>query len=218
MLRSDVVNWLLSFAEIDHLPQIEPGADIGAIDRAKYERELGLMARSLSIGRFGKDFAGLSVEQIGGLLLDEAYLGSIQRAPDVAATPKASPEPDPTDLSTQFANVLTAIDLRADEVLMLTGSPDVALAFSAWGAFAPELRRQPGHTDFTRFGLAIIGRGQAGHKVFEPWTQVIKSYEKHRGPTLITSTSSNVSGILDFLWDRRESIRRYVDVWRSQRA
>lgn len=218
LLRAEVVNWLLEFAEIDHLPRINRGADIGAIDRARYERDLGLMSRSLSIGRFGRDFAGLPVEQIGALLLDEAYLGSIQRAPDGARTPKIPAEPDPIDLDTRFANILTSIDLRPDEVLILTGSPDVALAFSGWGAFAPELRRQPGHTDFTRFGLAIIGRGQAGHKVFEPWTQVIKSYEKHLGPTLITSTSSNVSGILDFLWSRRESIRRYVDVWRGQRG
>jgi hypothetical protein len=70
----------------------------------------------------------------------------------------------------------------------------------------------------SRYGLAIIGRGQAGHKDFEPWTQLIKSYDKHLGPTMITSPSSNVSGILEYLWTQRESIRRYVDAWReSQR-
>jgi hypothetical protein len=100
---------------------------------------------------------------------------------------------------------------------MLTGSPDVALAFNRWGVVVPELRRHPGHTDFTRFGLAIVGRGQAGHKVFEPWTQQIRSYEKHVGPTMLTAPSSNVSGILDFLHAQRASIERYTSVWHANR-
>lgn len=215
-VRSSVVNWLLEFAGVEDIPPVAPAADIGPIDRAKYERRLDLLPGSLSIGRFAKDFPDMDVAAIGERLLDEAYLGSILRRPRVASGDDVvDQEPVELDLDTRFEQLTEAIDLSVDEILMLTGSPDVGLAFSRWGVVVPELRRQPGHTDFTRFGLAIVGRGQAGHKVFEPWTQLIKSYDKHLGPTLVTSPSSNVSGILEFLWNQRESIRRYVDIWRS---
>jgi hypothetical protein len=215
LVRSKVVNWLLAFAEIDDLPRVSPGADIGPIDRARYERRLDLLPGSLSLGRFGRDFPNLAPDAIGAQLLEEAYFGSIQRLP-VAIQDSGNPElPDSLALHDRFNQFLSEVDLMSEEVIMLTGSPDVGLMFGRWGVYVPELRRQPGHTNFTRFGLAIVGRGQAGHKVFEPWTQLIKSYEKHLGPTLVTSPSSNVSGILDFLWSQRSSIRRYVDQWRD---
>lgn len=215
LVRSNVVNWLLTFADVEDLPKVSPGADIGPIDRARYERRLHLLSGSLSLGRFERDFPNLSTEAIGTQLLDEAYVGSIQRLPLAVADSDEVVETENVDLEARFRQILDEVDLASHEVIMLTGSPDVGLTFSKWGVYAPELRRQPGHTDFTRFGLAIVGRGQAGHKVFEPWTQLIKSYEKHLGPTLVTSPSSNVSGILDFLWNQREPIRRYVDEWRS---
>jgi hypothetical protein len=219
-LRSAVVNWLLAFAGIDDLPALDDGADMGAIDRARYERRLALLPGSLSLGRFSHDFAELPVETIGERLLDEAYLGSMIRKP----RPVASEEPDEPiqegsgDPEERFRRLLEAIGLQESEVLVLSGSPDVSWHFAHWGAVVPEVRRHPGKPDMSRYGLAIIGRGQAGHKDFEPWTQLIKSYDKHLGPTMITSPSSNVSGILEYLWTQRESIRRYVDAWReSQR-
>jgi hypothetical protein len=215
-IRAQVVNWLLSFAEIVDLPPIPNDADMGALERARYERRLDLLPGSLSIGRFERDFPELSVPQIGAQLLDEAYVGAIQRIPvQIEQGDSTEETPVADDLSSRFERILAEIGLSAGEVIMLTGSPDVGLTFSAWGVYVPELRRQPGHTDFRRFGLAIVGRGQAGHKVFEPWTQLIRSYEKHLGPTLVTSPSSNVSGLLDFLWNQRTSIGRYVEIWRE---
>jgi len=79
----------------------------------------------------------------------------------------------------------------------------------------PEVRRLPGKLDVTRFGLAIVGRGQAGHKDFEPWTQLIKAAGKHIGPAILVTPSSNVSGILEYLWTQRASISRYVEAWRG---
>lgn len=215
VVRAEVVNWLLEFADVEDLPAIVPGADIGPIDRAKYERRLDLVPGSLSIGRFEHDFPELSPEEIGIQLLEEAYIGSVQRLPIAVDDEEVESEPENLDLESRYQQILAEIDLQPDQVIMLTGSPDVGQVFSNWGSYAPELRRQPGHTDFTRYGLAIVGRGQAGHKVFEPWTERIRTYEKHLGPTLLTSPSSNVSGILDFLWNQRESIRRYVDLWRN---
>ena len=217
VLRAAVVNWLLEFAGIDDLPLIASGADIGPIDRARYERRLDLLPGSLSIGRFPRDFPNMNVEIIGMHLLDESYLGTMQRSQERARPePDLAPEPDSEpDLQTRYIEFLDAIGLESNEVLMLTGSPDVGRLFARWGAYTPELRRQPGHTDFSRYGLAIIGRGQAGHKLFEPWTQTIKAYDTHVGPTMLTSPSSNVSGMLTFLWEQRESIRRYVDEWRA---
>jgi len=217
-LRALTVNWLLDFAEIDDLPVIAPDADMGALDRARYERRLGLVSGALSVGRFIHDFADLGAADVGERLLDEAYLGAIVRSPQ-PETPTDDPE-EATDSSNEpearFQRLLEAIGLEAGEVLVLSGSPDVSWHFANWGAAVPEVRRHPGRPDFSRYGLAIIGRGQAGHKDFEPWTQQIKSYDKHRGPTMITTPSSNVSGILEYLWTQRESIRRYVDVWRGE--
>lgn len=216
-LRTETVNWLLDFAEIADLPRVAPGTDMGALDRSRYERRLGLINGALSIGRFGHDFVGLSAPEVGERLLDEAFLGSIIRAPQFEAP--AEPVEPPADISNEpeerFQRLLDAIGLAADEVLVLSGSPDVSWHFANWGAVVPEVRRHPGRPNFSRYGLAIIGRGQAGHKDFEPWTQQIKSYQKHLGPTMITTPSSNVSGILEYLWTQRESIRRYVDVWRG---
>jgi hypothetical protein len=217
LLRTAAVNWMLDFAEISDLPHVDPGSDMGALDRSRYERRLGLINGALSIGRFSHDFAGMSAPEVGERLLDEAFLGSIIRAPQ--AEPRAETEEAPADTSNdpeeRFRRLLDAIGLAAGEVLVLSGSPDVSLHFADWGAAVPEVRRHPGRPDFSRYGLAIIGRGQAGHKDFEPWTQQIKSYQKHLGPTMITTPSSNVSGILEYLWTQRESIRRYVDVWRG---
>jgi hypothetical protein len=216
-LRADVVNWLLEFADIDDLPPVKSGADIGAIDRARYERRLGLVPGALSIGRFSRDFADLDVAGIGERLLDEGFLGSMIRTPEpVASTDDAGGQPEePNEPEDRFRRLLAAIGLNAEEILVLSGSPDVAWHFARWGAVTPEVRRQPGGIDLSRFGLAIIGRGQAGHKDFEPWTQLIKSYDKHHGPTMITTPSSNLSGILEYLWTQRESIGRYVEAWRA---
>jgi hypothetical protein len=215
--RAAVVNWLLDFFEIDDLPRVKPGADIGAIDRSRYERRLGLVPGSLSIGRFSRDFAGLDSANIGERLLDEGFLGSIIRAPAQRGPddPVDTLPDEPSDPEARFQRLLAGVGLAAGEVLVLSGSPDVAWHFDRWGAVTPDVRRQPGRLDLSRFGLAIIGRGQAGHKDFEPWTQLIRSYDKHLGPTMITTPSSNLSGILEFLWTQRESIRRYVDAWRA---
>lgn len=215
-LRSEVVNWMLAFADVADLPPVSTGADIGAIDRAKYERRLGLVSGALSIGRFSRDFEALSVEEIGERLLDEGYLGSIIRQPDAGAreAPEREGDPDIDEPEDRFYRLLEAIGLEPGEVLVLSGSPDVSWHFARWGASVPEVRRHPGKTDMARYGLAIIGRGQAGHKDFEPWTQLIRSYDKHLGPTMITSPSSNISGMLEYLWTQREAIRRYVDDWR----
>ena len=215
--RSAVVNWLLEFAEIKDLPPVPAGADIGAIDRARYERRLHLVSGSLSLGRFSRDFDGLDVAEIGERLLDESYLGSIIREPvaRVDAVQQAEPPDESNDPEERFRRLLDVIGIQPNQVLFLSGSPDVSWHFARWGASVPEVRRHPGTVDLSRYALAIIGRGQAGHKDFEPWTQLIKSYDKHLGPTMITSPSSNISGILEYLWTQRASIRRYVDAWRE---
>jgi len=220
-LRSSTVNWLLAFAEVEDLRPITPGADMGAIERARYERRLELVPGALSIGRFVNDFAGFDAAQAGERLLDEAFLGTMIRAQREESTSVSSDEspPEPSnEPEDRFQRLLDAIGLAPEEVLVLSGSPDVSWHFAAWGAAVPEVRRHPGRQDLSRYGLAIIGRGQAGHKDFEPWTQLIKSYDKHLGPTMITTPSSNVSGILEYLWTQRASIRRYVDTWRCAGA
>lgn len=215
--RAGAINWLLTFADVSDLPAVDVRADLGAIDRAKYERRLGLLPGSLSIGRFSSDFASLDAAGIGERLLDEAYLGAMNR---VAATKISNDTADaesdtPPDPQERFNRLLDEIGLAAGEVLLLTGSPDVGLVFARWGAVVPEVRRLPGKLDVTRFGLAIVGRGQAGHKDFEPWTQLIKAAGKHVGPAILVTPSSNVSGILEYLWTQRASISRYVEAWRS---
>lgn len=208
---------MLGFAEVSDLPAVDPATDLGAIDRSRYERRLGLLAGSLSIGRFSSDFGGLDAAAIGERLLDEAYVGSMSRSEiskrsDLLADEKPIESDDPYE---RFQRLLEEIGLHADEVLVLTGSPDVGLVFSRWGASAPEVRRAPGRLDVSRFGLAVVGRGQAGHKDFEPWTQLIKGAGKHIGPAILITPSSNISGILEYLWTQRASIRRYVDAWRG---
>ncbi|MGH2551747.1 MAG: hypothetical protein ACRDHN_20365 [Thermomicrobiales bacterium] len=215
--RAAAINWMLVFAEVTDLPPVDPAADLGAIDRAKYERRMGLLNGSLSLGRFKRDFGALEPGAIGERLLDEAYVGSMSRADAAKLDAPASgldaeESDDPFD---RFQRLLGEIGLDAGEVLVLTGSPDVGLVFSRWGASAPEVRRAPGRLDVTRFGLAVVGRGQAGHKDFEPWTQLIKGAGKHIGPAILITPSSNISGILEYLWTQRASIRRYVDAWRE---
>jgi hypothetical protein len=216
--RAATINWMLDFAEVTDLSPVDPRVDLGAIDRAKYERRLGLLAGSLSLGRFKSDFGTLESAEIGERLLDEAYVGSMSRTDasklndSVVSEPEAAEPGDPYD---RFQRLLGEIGLDAGEVLVLTGSPDVGLVFSKWGASAPEVRRAPGRLDVTRFGLAVVGRGQAGHKDFEPWTQLIKGAGKHNGPAILITPSSNISGILEYLWTQRASIRRYVDAWRG---
>lgn len=217
-LRAAAINWMLSFAEVTDLPAVNRGADLGAIDRAKYERRLGLLPGSLSIGRFTNDFTGMDAAAIGERLLDEAYIGAMSRAEAPKREQDASlvvglvESEDPRE---RFQRLLDEIGLNAGEVLVLTGSPDVALVFAKWGASAPEVRRAPGKLDVTRFGLAVVGRGQAGHKDFEPWTQLIKNAGKHIGPAILITPSSNISGILEYLWSQRASIKRYVEAWRG---
>lgn len=209
---------MLGFAEVGDLPPVDSTADLGAIDRAKYERRLGLLPGSLSLGRFKNDFGGLESAEIGERLLDEAYVGSMSRTDASKLNDSGLSEPDPVesdDPYDRFQRLLGEIGLEAGEVLVLTGSPDVGLVFSRWGASAPEVRRAPGRLDVTRFGLAVVGRGQAGHKDFEPWTQLIKGAGKHIGPAILITPSSNISGILEYLWTQRASIRRYVDAWRG---
>ena len=209
---------MLAFADVSDLPRADAGTDVGAIDRARYERRLGLLPGSLSIGRFNRDFAEMDAAAIGERLLDEAYVGAMSRleAPkreaDAGTVEEVLESDDPHE---RFKRLLDEIGLEASEVLVLTGSPDVALVFAKWGAVAPEVRRSPGMLDVTRFGLAVVGRGQAGHKDFEPWTQLIKSAGKHHGPSILITPSSNISGILEYLWRQRASIRRYVEVWRG---
>lgn len=217
-LRAAAVNWMLAFADVDDLPEASADDDLGAIDRAKYERRLGLLSGSLSIGRFRNDFAGMDAAAIGERLLDEAYVGAMSRS----ETPKPDDDPiapvesgEPEEPHERFLKFLDEIGLDPGEVLVLTGSPDVALAFANWGASAPEVRRSPGRLDVTRFGLAVVGRGQAGHKDFEPWTQLIKNAGKHIGPAILITPSSNISGILEYLWTQRASIGRYVEAWRG---
>lgn len=217
-LRAAAINWMLAFADARDLPRAEADADLGAIDRAKYERRLGLLPGSLSIGRFKRDFAVMDAASIGERLLDEAYVGAMSRlnAPkreeDFGEGEEAAESEDPHE---RFKRLLGEIGLDASEVLVLTGSPDVALLFAKWGAVAPEVRRSPGGLDVTRFGLAVVGRGQAGHKDFEPWTQLIKNAGKHNGPAILITPSSNISGILEYLWSQRASISRYVEAWRG---
>lgn len=215
--RAGAINWLLAFADVADLPQVEARADLGAIDRAKYERRLGLLPGSLSIGRFASDFAALDAAGIGERLLDEAYLGAMNRVAAAKTSDDAleTGTDTPLDPQERFNRLLDEIGLASDEVLVLTGSPDVGLVFARWGAVVPEVRRLPGKLDVTRFGLAIVGRGQAGHKDFEPWTQLIKAAGKHIGPAILVTPSSNVSGILEYLWTQRASISRYVDAWRG---
>lgn len=217
-LRAAVVNWLLAFGEIDDLKTVAADRDLGALDRSRYERRLGLPSGSLSIGRFSGEFRAEPVETIGERLLDEAYLGAVVRLPGeplAADELDAAPVVEARDPAERFARFLAAIDLQPEQVLMLSGSGDVSAFFAAQGAETPDLRRHPGTFDVTRFGLAVVCRGPLGHKDFEPWTQLVKNAGKHNGPTLLTATSSNISGIIEFLWERREPIRRYVDAWRG---
>jgi hypothetical protein len=209
---------MLAFADVTDLPPVDPSKDLGAIDRARYERRLGLLNGSLSLGRFKSDFGTLEAAAIGEQLLDEAYVGSMSRTDLSKLHDSMSADSDPgesDDPYDRFKRLLDEIGLDANEVLVLTGSPDVGLVFSRWGASAPEVRRAPGRLDVTRFGLAVVGRGQAGHKDFEPWTQLIKGAGKHIGPAILITPSSNISGILEYLWTQRASIRRYVDAWRG---
>jgi len=139
-LRALTVNWLLDFAEIDDLPVIAPDADMGALDRARYERRLGLVSGALSVGRFIHDFADLGAADVGERLLDEAYLGAIVRSPQ-PETPTDDPE-EATDSSNEpearFQRLLEAIGLEAGEVLVLSGSPDVS------GTAAPQFALRSG--------------------------------------------------------------------------
>lgn len=216
-LRAAVVNWLLEFGEVDDLKPVAADHDLGALDRSRYERRLGLPSGSLSIGRFSGEFQSERVDVIGERLLDEAYLGAVIRAPTepVVVETDAIPVLEARDPAERFARFLQEIDLAPAQVLMLSGSGDVSAFFAAQGAETPDLRRHPGTFDVTRFALAVVCRGPLGHKDFEPWTQLVKNAGKHNGPTLLTATSSNISGIIEFLWTRREPIRRYVDVWRG---
>jgi hypothetical protein len=216
-LRADVINWLLAFGEISDLKAVKGDRDLGALDRSRYERRLGLPSGSLSIGRFSSDFRDMPIEMIGERLLDEAYLGSVWRSPAEAASDEIEDAPDTAsrDPAERFARFLVDIDLEASKVMMLSGSGDVAAFFAEQGTATPDLRRHPGSFDVTRFALAVVCRGPLGHKDFEPWTQLIKNAGKHNGPALLTATSSNISGIIEFLHERRVPIRRYVDAWRS---
>jgi hypothetical protein len=216
-LRADVINWLLAFGEIADLKPVERDRDLGALDRNRYERRLGLPSGSLSIGRFSGDFRDMPIEAIGERLLDEAYLGSVWRIPTELASDETEKDPDieSRDPAERFARFLVDIDLDASKVMMLSGSGDVAAFFAEQGTATPDLRRHPGTFDVTRFALAVVCRGPLGHKDFEPWTQLVKNAGKHNGPALLTATSSNISGIIEFLHERRVPIRRYVDAWRS---
>jgi hypothetical protein len=216
-LRADAINWLLVFGEISDLKPVERDRDLGALDRSRYERRLGLPSGSLSIGRFRSDFQGMPIEAVGERLLDEAYLGSVWRLPAEAASDEtaAAPGIESRDPAERFARFLVDIDLEASKVMMLSGSGDVAAFFGEQGTATPDLRRHPGSFDVTRFALAVVCRGPLGHKDFEPWTQLVKNAGKHNGPALLTATSSNISGIIEFLHERRVPIRRYVDSWRS---
>ena len=216
-LRADAVNWLLDFGDISDLRPVEQDRDLGALERNRYERRLGLPSGSLSIGRFSSDFRDMPIEMIGERLLDEAYLGSVWRLPVEAASDETAEEPgiESRDPAERFARFLVDIDLDAPKVMMLSGSGDVAAFFAERGTATPDLRRHPGTFDVTRFALAVVCRGPLGHKDFEPWTQLVKNAGKHNGPALMTATSSNISGIIEFLYERRAPIRRYVDAWRS---
>jgi len=216
-LRAEVINWLLIFGEIGDLKSVKSDRDLGALDRNRYERRLGLPSGSLSIGRFSGEFLDLSIEAIGERLLDEAYLGSVWRSP--SETPddplEDGPDIESRDPAERFARFLVDIDLEASKVMMLSGSVDVAAFFAEQGTATPDLRRHPGSFDVTRFALAVVCRGPLGHKDFEPWTQLVKNAGKHNGPALLTATSSNISGIIEFLHERQAPIRRYIDAWRS---
>jgi hypothetical protein len=216
-LRAEVINWLLVFGEIADLKPVERDRDLGALDRNRYERRLGLPSGSLSIGRFSGEFHELPIEMIGERLLDEAYLGLVWRSPAEAASNETVTEPDieSRDPAERFARFLVDIDLEAPKMMMLSGSGDVAAFFAEQGTATPDLRRHPGSFDVTRFAVAVVCRGPLGHKDFEPWTQLVKNAGKHNGPALLTATSSNISGIIEFLHERRVPIRRYVDAWRS---
>jgi hypothetical protein len=216
-LRAKVVNWLLAFGEIRDLNPVVSDRDLGALDRNRYERRLGLPSGSLSIGRFSGDFRDMSIEAIGERLLDEAYLGSVWRSPSETSddAPEDGSDIESRDPAERFARFLVDIDLEASKVMMLSGSGDVAAFFAEQGTATPDLRRHPGSFDVTRFALAVVCRGPLGHKDFEPWTQLVKNAGKHNGPALLTATSSNISGIIEFLHERRVPIRRYVDAWRS---
>src|SRR6188472_2009692 len=126
-LRAEVVNWLLQFGEIDDLKPVAADHDLGALDRSRYERRLGLPSGSLSIGRFSGEFQSDTVEEIGERLLDEAYLGAVVRTPsepEIAET-DAVPATITRDPAERFARFLEAIDLAPAQVLMLSGSGDV---------------------------------------------------------------------------------------------
>src|SRR4051794_25292073 len=216
-LRAAAINWLLAFGEVRDLDEVRGDQDLGALDRNRYERRLGLPSGSLSIGRFSGDFRDLAIEAIGERLLDEAYLGSVWRSPSDTSDdiPEDGPDIESRDPAERFARFLVDIDLEASKVMMLSGSGDVAAFFAEQGTATPDLRRHPGSFDVTRFALAVVCRGPLGHKDFEPWTQLVKNAGKHNGPALLTATSSNISGIIEFLHERRVAIRRYVDAWRN---
>src|SRR6478735_5347253 len=92
-LRAEVINWLLIFGEIGDLKSVKSDRDLGALDRNRYERRLGLPSGSLSIGRFRSDFQGMPIEAVGERLLDEAYLGSVWRLPAEAASDETAAAP-----------------------------------------------------------------------------------------------------------------------------
>jgi len=207
-LRPEAVNELIAQHGLA-VPGLAPLVTDGDLDgdrRRVYETGLGLPKGALAWGRFGgagAELGGLSLERVVARLLAE-------RVPVVAgdAVPATPPE-------TYLAEIFADLGLEPQQMLWLTGSPEVRRALEAVGASAPLLRSGPSQDQLRGYAIAVMCRGPVGHKVTNPWTEAIARMAPFTGPKLVHAGSSNISGIARSVWEQRAVLRAYVDRWRA---
>ena len=204
--RAAAVNALVARVRAE-LPVLGGDVDLLGDRRPHYERALGLPKGALAWDRFEGEFAGWTVERIV-TRLDRERSAPVPATTEGMVAAAMSPED-------HLAETFTHLGLEPGQTLWLTGSPEVRRALEAAGATAPSLRSAPSQEQLRGFAVAVMCRGPVGHKVTNPWTRAIAKMPPHTGPTLIRATSSNISGIARSVYERRESLRPYVERWRS---
>lgn len=197
-LRSLAINEMIRAVDPSLAP-LRIGQDLSADERRMWEALLHLPEGALSWHRFSAEFRGYSVRQIAGALLGEAQGSS-------------APFQSPTET---IRSILEFVDLRPNQTVWLTGSGDVQAELSALGVTIPHLRHVPVAGTLDRFGLAVMCRGPFHHKDVQSWLNALRRRPKFHGPMVMTTVSSNISGIASDLYSEREPIRAYVRSWRS---
>ena len=203
-LRAKAINELIEWSG-SLLEQLPGDRDLSADDRRMWEELLHLRPGALSWRRFSEEFAGWEPERVAGALWAEARRWS---------EPEAASEPG--GWQDKVRAFLDYVELEPRRALWLVGADDVARELATAGLEVPRLRNHPQAASLRRYGVAILCRGPKGHKDFNPWTGPITRMERtYAGPKLLTSTSSNISGIAGFVYRERGQIREYVRRWRA---